>query len=122
MSNQDITAIKLAFASNQLFFDDAQFPRGFSRSGNFTLLEAQILENNGAVLKALYSNTIEPSNDLQAHFIQVMQGQAEANNIAEKAWLKYLKLTTSPARFHTVFGKSKNTGSEISYGRQIEEY
>ena len=122
MSNQDITALKHAFASDKLFYDDANFPRGFSRSGNFTLLEAEILENYGNILQALHKKTAQPSNELQTQFVKTSQGEQEPSNSFEKAWLKYLKLTTSAARFHTVFGKSKNTGSEISYGRQIEEF
>ncbi|MDP5212824.1 DUF413 domain-containing protein [Pseudoalteromonas tunicata] len=122
MSNQDITALKHAFTSDKLFYDDANFPRGFSRSGNFTLLEAEILENYGAILQALHKKTVQPSNDLQTQFVKTLQGEQEPSNVFEKAWLKYLKLTTNAARFHTVFGKSKSTGSEISYGRQIEEF
>ena len=51
MSN-DISLLRQAFVSQRQFYDDQNFPRGFSRSGHFTLLEASILEQH-VVLKSL---------------------------------------------------------------------
>ena len=47
----NISLLRQAFVSQRQFYDDQNFPRGFSRSGNFTLLEASILEQHGIVLK-----------------------------------------------------------------------
>ncbi|MFY8327707.1 DUF413 domain-containing protein [Pseudoalteromonas sp. ZZD1] len=109
MSN-DISLLRQAFVSQRQFYDDQNFPRGFSRSGNFTLLEASILEQHGVVLKGLYNKTLEPQNEIQKQFIAVINGNLEPHNAIERAWLKYLKLTTCKTKFHTLFGRSKMSG------------
>ncbi len=106
MSN-DISQLRQAFVSQRQFYDDQNFPRGFSRSGNFTLLEASILEQHGVVLKGLYNKTLEPQNEMQKQFLAVVNASAEPSNPIERAWLKYLKLTTCKTKFHTLFGRSK---------------
>ncbi|WP_372760982.1 DUF413 domain-containing protein [Pseudoalteromonas sp.] len=106
MSN-DISLLRQAFVSQRQFFDDQNFPRGFSRSGNFTLLEASILEQHGVVLKGLHNKTLAPQNEQQQQFVAVVSGAQEPTNAIERAWVKYLKLTTCKAKFHTLFGRSK---------------
>jgi len=66
MSN-DISLLRQAFVSQRQFYDDQNFPRGFSRSGNFTLLEASILEQHGVVLKGVKPSFI--------HFLAVQKCQ-----------------------------------------------
>ncbi|OUS74245.1 hypothetical protein B5G52_02545 [Pseudoalteromonas sp. A601] len=109
MSN-DISLLRQAFVSQRQFYDDQNFPRGFGRSGNFTLLEASILEQHGIVLKGLYNTTLEPQNEIQEQFLAVITGNLEPSNPIERAWLKYLKLTTCKTKFHTLFGRSKMSG------------
>ena len=36
------------------FYDDKNFPRGFNRSGVFTISEASVLENYGRSMRALF--------------------------------------------------------------------
>ncbi|WP_440055131.1 DUF413 domain-containing protein [Pseudoalteromonas sp. T1lg65] len=105
--DHNLATLKNAFASPRAFYDDANFPRGFSRSGHFTLQEAEILEQVGATLKSLYSKALEPQNSFQSQFVQVMEGVIPATNQIEKTWTKYLKLTTCKTKFHTLFGRSK---------------
>ncbi|WP_404342621.1 DUF413 domain-containing protein [Pseudoalteromonas mariniglutinosa] len=105
--NNDISSLRQAFASQRQFYDDQNFPRGFGRSGHFTLLEANILEQHGVVLKGLYNKTLEPQNEIQIQFTQVVTGNLEPTNAIERAWMKYLKLTTCKTKFHTLFGRSK---------------
>lgn len=106
MSN-DISVLRQAFVSQRQFYDDKNFPRGFSRSGNFTLLEASILEQHGVILNGLYNKTLAPQNEIQEQFLMVINGEAAVSNSIERAWLKYLKLTTCKTKFHTLFGRSK---------------
>ena len=106
MSN-DISSLRQAFASQRQFYDDQNFPRGFGRSGHFTLLEADILEQHGVVLKGLYNKTLEPQNEFQTQFVQVVTGNLDATNAIERAWVKYLKQTTCKTKFHTLFGRSR---------------
>jgi uncharacterized protein YifE (UPF0438 family) len=37
----------------------------------------------------------------------VINGESALSNSIERAWLKYLKLTTCKTKFHTLFGRSK---------------
>jgi uncharacterized protein len=108
MSN-DISLLRQAFVSQRQFYDDQNFPRGFSRCGNFTLLEASILEQHGIVLKGLQNKSLEPQNEYQQQFVAVVTGALEPTNAIERAWVKYLKLTTCKTKFHTLFGRSKIT-------------
>lgn len=109
MSN-DISLLRQAFVSQRQFYDDQNFPRGFSRSGHFTLLEASILEQHGVVLKSLYNKAVEPQNEHQKQFVNAVSGIVEPSNPIERAWVKYLKLTTCKTKFHTLFGRSKISG------------
>ena len=65
------------------------------------------LEQHGIVLKGLYNKTIEPQNEHQEQFVAVVTGSQEPTNPIERAWIKYLKLTTCKTKFHTLFGRSK---------------
>ncbi len=38
-----------SFVANRRFFDDGNFPKGFTRSGRFTLAEGNMLEKHGVV-------------------------------------------------------------------------
>ena len=117
MSN-DISSLRQAFASQRQFYDDQNFPRGFGRSGHFTLLEADILEQHVVVLKGLYNKTLEPQNEFQTQFVQVVTGNLEATNPIERAWIKYLKQTTCKTKFHTLFGRSRiatSTPQSVEY-------
>ena len=52
-----------SFETSKKFFDDANFPRGFQRSGDFTRQQADILENMGDALKSLHEGTREAATD-----------------------------------------------------------
>ncbi|MFC3034440.1 DUF413 domain-containing protein [Pseudoalteromonas fenneropenaei] len=111
--NNNLSELRSAFASPKAFYDDANFPRGFARSGHFTLAESEVLENHGVVLKGLYNKTLEPQNSFQTQFVNVMQNGLEPSNVVERAWVKYLKLTTSKAKFHTLFGRSRLVAENV---------
>ncbi|ALU43099.1 MULTISPECIES: DUF413 domain-containing protein [Pseudoalteromonas] len=105
--NQNLATLKEAFVTSKHFYDDLNFPRGFSRSGHFTLQESDVLENHGALLKSLYTKASQPQNEFQRQFVDVMEGRQTPGNVMEKTWTKYLKLTTCKTKFHTLFGRSK---------------
>jgi len=80
--------------------------------------EADILEQHGVVLKGLYNKTLEPQNEFQTQFVQVVTGNLEATNPIERAWIKYLKQTTCKTKFHTLFGRSRiatSTPQSVEY-------
>ncbi len=78
-----------------------------ARSGDFTLLEVNILENYGVVLQALANGSQEPTTDAEQRFVDVCQGKMEAESKIEKAWRKYQNKVLTPKQFHTLFGRNK---------------
>jgi hypothetical protein len=44
------------------FFDNKKFPRGFGKSGDFTLVEADLLTTYGETLNSLQHGELEPEN------------------------------------------------------------
>ena len=98
---------KDSFKASRRFYDDKNYPRGMSRSGDFTLAEVQIIEQYGVALSELSSGKRIAATPDEEHFKQVCEGEASANNAIEKAWLKYQNKVLSPKQFHTLFGRSK---------------
>lgn len=86
------------------YFDDANFPRGFSRSGEFNVIESKILSDYGLTLKNLASGSMEPSNSEEVRFTQVLEQKAEAQSQIERTWQKYLDLTMTPKKFQSIYG------------------
>ncbi|WP_028109739.1 DUF413 domain-containing protein [Ferrimonas futtsuensis] len=72
------------------FFDDTHFPRGFARSGHFTMKESDLLEQYGRRLKALAEGTQPPATPQEAQFISMARGECPAESILEHAWTKYI--------------------------------
>ncbi len=96
-----------SFVAKRRFFDDRNFPRGFSRSGRFTMAEGTLLEKHGQAMLELEEGQREAVNEEEARFIQVMKGEVEAETTYEKTWLKYRRQIQDKRKFHTVFGKKR---------------
>jgi len=77
--------------SSSRFFDES-FPRGFSKSGDFTIKESELLHLYGHTLLSLQSGQRQPISEDEQHFLQAITGKAEPINTLEKAWLKYMGL------------------------------
>lgn len=84
------------FETNRVFYDSRHFPRGFSRSGDFSLKEAELLTRYGALLNDLTQGRMAPGNPAQVRLVAVAQGQAGAESALEKVWEKYLGKTSRP--------------------------
>ncbi|WP_085246933.1 DUF413 domain-containing protein [Gilliamella mensalis] len=93
-----------SFVSQQRFFDNKNYPRGFSRHGDFTIKEALILEKHGCAFKDLDAETRTPSTAEEKSFVAVCKGKKEPSTDFEKTWLKYLSRINKPKRFHTLSG------------------
>jgi uncharacterized protein YifE (UPF0438 family) len=96
-----------SFVANRRFFDDRNFPRGFTRSGRFTLAEGNLLEKHGLAMQELEQGVRQPATDEEQRFLLVCRGEAEANTVYEKTWLKYKQRLAEKRKFHTVFGKKR---------------
>lgn len=84
------------FTCNRAFYDNKHYPRGFSRSGDFSLKEAQVLTRYGSLLNSLMEGKVAPANEYQSHFVQVTRGEAAPEHPLEKLWLKYLDKVSRP--------------------------
>lgn len=105
------------------FFDNKKFPRGFAKSGDFTLVEEDILTRYGDTMQNLESGIIQPENAEEAHFLSVVQNQTEAESKLERVWLKYIKLARGRKRFHTLNGRSKpdNVDEYVDEDQPLDE-
>ncbi|EGQ7928720.1 DUF413 domain-containing protein [Vibrio vulnificus] len=89
------------------FFDNAKFPRGFAKSGDFTLAEEEILMIYGDTLVGLETGQLTPENDDEKHFLLTLETPEAAQNKVERTWLKYMRLARGRKRFHTLNGRNK---------------
>ncbi|ART81336.1 hypothetical protein CBP31_00720 [Oceanisphaera profunda] len=101
----------MSFESNKPFQDFAHFPRGLRRCGEFTVVEAQLLEQAGHAMLALYSEQTAPSSSEEQRFVeQVKEGSATDSKHA-KVWLKYLKVI-GPKRVHRLCSPMTSGGDD----------
>lgn len=87
------------------FYDNKHFSRGFSKSGDFTLVEDEILTFFGNTLLALESGDLTPENQSEQDFVDTVQGKKEPSTKLEKTWAKYVKLSRGKKRLHTLNSK-----------------
>ena len=104
-----------SFQTSRKFYDDKNYPRGMSRSGDYSISEVTILEKYGFALAAIAANTREPQTAEEIQFKEVCQGTILPSTSIEKAWLKYQNKILTPKQFHTLFGRSKvdTNGADI---------
>ena len=76
------------------FKDLKNYPRGFKRSGDFNLKEAEILESKGCLFLELEKKEIKPKTKEEISFIKVCFGEKSPQTLAEKVWSKYKKQIT----------------------------
>ncbi|KFZ38682.1 hypothetical protein HR45_04455 [Shewanella mangrovi] len=102
-----------SFSSDRRFYDDANFPRGFKRSGDFTHKEAELLETYGVAMRALASGSRSAINEEEQHFIDAAKGHTAPTSTLEKLWQKYLKLSMGKP-FYAVVGTTLMKASSRS--------
>mgnify|MGYP000343693040 CR=1 FL=1 len=66
-----------SFTTTNRFFDNKHYPRGFSRHGDFTIKEAQLLERHGYAFNELELGKREPVTDDEKQFVSVCRGERE---------------------------------------------
>lgn len=106
--NMSTTNISVeSFQTSRKFYDDIHYPRGISRSGDYSLKEVSLLENHGVAFLELSNGKREPCNDVEIQFLKVCQGDILPTTAEEKTWVKYKTKTLTPKQFHTLFGRNK---------------
>ncbi len=93
-----------SFTTNNRFFDNKNYPRGFSRHGDFTIKEARLLERYGFAFNELDLAKREPVTEEERNFLEVCRGLREPVTEAERVWSKYMSRIKRPKRFHTLSG------------------
>ncbi|HBC55773.1 MAG TPA: hypothetical protein DCZ03_01285 [Gammaproteobacteria bacterium] len=78
-----------SFYSESKFYPDQHFPYGLSRSGDFNLFQAALLEKHGKAYEALHFGRREPVNGEEARFISVCRGELPPQTEHEKVWLYF---------------------------------
>lgn len=63
------------------FFDTKKFPRGFAKSGDFTLGEEDILTLYGDTMVGLETGLLQPENAEEQHFLEVLDNPDLAQRI-----------------------------------------
>lgn len=91
-----------------LFYDDINYPRGFSKHGVFTITEASALHEYGSVLQQLAFGELQAQSDDERHFIKVCQLKAKPKTYLEKVWLKYQHSIGARSVFFTLFSSSNH--------------
>ena len=89
------------------FYDNTKFPRGFAKSGDFTLAEEEILTLYGDTRQGVEMRILEPEKAEEKHFINVIENPGKAKSKLERVWLKYVQLARGRKRFHTLNGRNK---------------
>lgn len=90
------------------FIDRQKFPYGFKKSGDFSITEANLLTQFGKTLLALESGELAPESEDEQHFVEFVNGQADAVNNVEKAWAKYVRLARGKKHFYTLHSSASN--------------
>jgi uncharacterized protein len=86
------TRQKREFFLAKRFYDKQKFPYNFSRSGDFTIFEANLLERFGSLFLALQQGLVTNPNKDDKRFLKVVQGKLEPQTLEEKIWMKYLRI------------------------------
>lgn len=101
------------------FYDDANFPYGFRKSGNFSIAEAELLTDIGKRLFLLEQGLETPDNQVEEKFIEMCKTQRDGETQIERLWQKYQQLTKK-RNFHSLTSQVKsNTQDNIAIN---EEY
>ncbi len=103
------------------FYDNVKFPRGFAKSGDFTLAEEEILTIYGDTMLGLENKEIAPENAEEKHFLKALEHPTKAKTKLERTWLKYIQLARGRKRFHTLNGRSKPDTEVYSDEAVLEE-
>ncbi|MDN3612139.1 DUF413 domain-containing protein [Vibrio ostreicida] len=89
------------------FYDNTKFPRGFAKSGNFTIAEDALLILYGETMMGIESGQLAPQTAEECHFLFVTQGGAAPATKLERVWLKYIHLSRSRKNFYPLAGRNK---------------
>ena len=94
-----------------IYYDKKYFPWGFSKSGDFTIAQAKILEIYGKRLLALEQKEISPESREEKRFVAVCDRDKAASSSLEIAWEKYRTVIEQKSSTHT-FNRGKASSGD----------
>lgn len=103
-----------SFSVTRRFFDDKNYPRGFARHGDYTIKEAQVLEQYGQAFRALELGERKAKTAEEKAFVSFCKGKRAAESFFEKTWQKYRTLTSTNKRLYTLSG--------VEGGESLEDF
>ncbi len=110
-------------AGEKRFSDSKGFPRGFSKSGDFTILEDELLTTYGQTMLDLEQGILDPENSEEKHFLKVVKNPGKAKSKLERVWVKYTKLARGRRSFHTLNSRNHYSQSQslVDIPEEIED-
>ena len=109
----------MSFVSDKRFNDFQHFPRGLRRSRQFTVAEADTLEQCGQAMLELYQGKRVPTDEVEKTFIERVQSGDATGSPHAKVWFKYLKVI-GPRRVHRLCTSGGNATDDASF-EPVEE-
>tara|TARA_B110000881_G_C18443327_1_gene447148 strand:+ start:388 stop:690 length:303 start_codon:yes stop_codon:yes gene_type:complete len=89
------------FKPVEFFYDDTHFPRGFNKSGEFSISESEILTTLGKRLFMLENKFCFPETIIEEQFVQNFRSENTPQTKVELVWGRY-KTLTRKKEFHTL--------------------
>ena len=103
------------FLASSEYYDDKHFPRGFKRSGDFTIPESNILSTFGLRLSQLEASKVEPQTDVEAKFVYMCQHNLRPESDVERVWAKYKNLITTGKPLFTLHARAEDVEDDSSF-------
>ena len=105
------------------FYDNANYPRGFGKHGDFTIKQAEALHEFGKTMSMLSSGQLEPESAAEMRFVQVCNGEVAPESFLEKTWVIYQKKIAAGRSFFSPFNSlpSAQEEAEVDYADEDED-
>lgn len=96
----------------RLYTDPKNYPRGFRRSGDFSIKESDALEKYGFLFNALMSGVFQPALEQDKQWLEELMSN-EAKTIEARAWLKYQARITRP-KLGSIYASGPANDDDVS--------
>lgn len=101
-----------SFSVTRRFFDDKNYPRGFSRHGDYTIKESQVLEQYGQAFKrSIRFRRAQAGDKRDKEFVAFCRGERAPETFFEKTWNKYRTRINTTKRVYTLSGDVSEAAS-----------
>lgn len=102
------------------FADRKNYPYGFSRSGDFSIMESKMLQMHGSLIAALVDGDLTPENEEEMSYLEAALGHQPPKNSTEKAWVKYQTRINRP-KTASIYGAKNGAASDDDDDATITE-